>query len=746
MDPKEPILSAPPREPVDVTITPDSPPAKPFDVPVQLSAAPREPFDVPIFPDAPPTAPFDVPTFPDGPPGSPFDVGVIQSGPPASPVDVPTVPSQPPAGPFDVPVSPDAPPVEPFDVATAPDLPPVEPIDVQTLASAPPGVPFDVAVQPDGPAAEPFDVQVGQASPPAEPFDVQITADEQIDPNAVWIGPTPGLGDASNVQIDKNSFAAGLTIIADEQIDPNNVWIGPTGAAGDSNNVQIPKDRFEPKLMIDNGDPGVPSLPYPLSRNPSIEEIIRTVEDYDGVLASFLYKLIDIDPVTAAVPGGGALDPRLLGEWLKTYHAAVGASGMARFVAEQTILYAMNPVTARVFDPTYFLKMLIPGSMGHAHTTIDTQTGGTMETFALVRDEILQRQVFASQGRQAGNGRADSLDVYAPNVKYTDGQAYSVDSLVDAALGNSVSPFLKTEVRAGQSVSRFDASQFFDDRRSDGSMIPRNSARLRAAIGVENVSTSRLARSSAIDGIIPVGVPGEQTDGSVLSVTQNPSDVVDDDDARLPISFTDVRQVPGERFRSVYFRPENVAVGMSYAPEYSDSSAFGRVDPIIGYQRTTRTVNLSFEVHAFAPEDLQLMYNKMTWLSSMVYPSYGNDSLMRSGPVTRIRIGDLVATDLGGVAGVIRSLNFDFAEAMWELQRGMKVPRSYKVSLDFLCLHDGPVGTVAGAFGVFQLPPGGTTPGPTTNMSDNPTQSREEPSKTATRMPGRFFKFGEPRK
>ncbi len=691
-EPIDPIPDAPPAEPRDVETFPDAPPAEPFDVPIFPDPAPAGTFDVSVAPDGPPIGPVDVPVYPDGPPITPFDVGVTPSGPPTEPVDVPVTPSHPPVGPFDVPVSPDSAPGVPFDVPITQDGPPTEPVDVQLTPDAPPGEPFDVAVTLDG--------------PPVTPVDVLINPD----------------------------FPIGA----------DNLWIGPTAAPGDSANVQIPKDLFDPAKVSSNRDPGVPALPYPLPQKPTIEGLIEVVQDYDRQLANFLNSIIDIDVPTITAIGAGALDPTILAGWFRDYMTSVGPGGVAKFIAEQGILYAMNPVAARIFDPSYFIKMSLPGSPGNISTTLDTQVGETMRTAAEARDVILQERVFLSPDRPAGDGRVDRLDAYGPDNKYTEGQAYSVDSLVDAALEGNPHPHLRSEVRVGQTVARFDASSFFEERRPDGASLVRQTARLRAIGGAENVMNSKLAASNALDGIIPAGFPGEQTNGSVISPTQDPSTVVDDDDARLPISFTDLRQVPGEQFRSVYFRPENLQIAMAYAPEYGESNPFGRVDPVIGYQRTVRTINISFDVHAFSPEDLRLIHHKMHWLTSMVYPSYGTDSLVKSGPVTRIRVGDLVATSLGGVAGVIRNLNFDFNEAQWELARGNKVPMMYKVSMDFLCLHDGPVGTLNGTFGVFQLPPGGLSPDQNTNFGDgNPTDSREAP--TVSVLPGRLSKFGEPR-
>ena len=693
-DPKEPTPSAPPREPTDVPIFPDDPP--------------REPFDVPIFPDGPPVEPFDVPINPDGPPFETFDVATSPDRAPLAPFDVPVAPDAPPADPFDVPLNPDLPPRAPFDVPTDPDLGPAVPFDVPTTPDGPPLVPFDVAVAPDGPPLVPFQVQVTPDSPPAVPFDVPTTPDQQIGIDNVWIGPTPALGDAENVQISK--------------------------------------DAFNPAAVPSNQNPGVPALPYPLPSLPTIEGIIEVVKDYDHQLATFLSDIMDVDITYVSRAGGGALDPNILAGWFKDWISTVGATGLEKFVAEQAVLYAMNPVVARVFNPAYFILMSIPGSMGHIPTTVDVAGGLTLERVAQGRDAFLQAQVATGFGRPAGDGSSDVLDVYGPQNKYSDGQAYSVDTLVDAALGDSYSPFVKTGAPGPNgSVTRFDANAFFENRDSAGAMLSRATARLRAASSVENVSNSKLAASVAIDGIIRTSIPNEELNGSVISTTQDPSEVIDDDDARVPLSFTDLRQVPGQKFRSVYFRPENLSFNESISPEFSEANAFGRVDSTVGYQKTSRNINLSFEVHAFAPEDIKTMYNKLNWLKSMCYPSYGADSIMESGPVVRMRIGDVISTDLGGVPGVIKSLSIDFSESMWELKRGMKVPMSFKVTLDFLVLHDGPVGMVNGVFGVYQLPPGGQAPDKDTSKAGNPSDSKEGTATSVTLLPGRFARFGEPR-
>jgi len=192
----------------------------------------------------------------------------------------------------------------------------------------------------------------------------------------------------------------------------------------------------------------------------------------------------------------------------------------------------------------------------------------------------------------------------------------------------------------------------------------------------------------------PMQFPGEQKDGSFL--TKNPAQgpPVDDDDAYVPLSFTDVRPVGSDNtFRSVYFRPFITSLTEEFTPEYDKKTYYGRSDQVATYMSTMRTVFLGFEIHAFSPTDLELIYKKLNWLSSMVYPQYGSNMLMNAGPVLRMRVGDVISSrDKMGLPGVIDSLSYDYSDSIWEVDRDHKAPRTIKVAISFHILHDVVIG------------------------------------------------------
>jgi hypothetical protein len=116
--------------------------------------------------------------------------------------------------------------------------------------------------------------------------------------------------------------------------------------------------------------------------------------------------------------------------------------------------------------------------------------------------------------------------------------------------------------------------------------------------------------------------------------------------------------------------------------------------------------------------------------------------------VTRLRIGDAVGSYAGGLPGVLRNLGIDYSDTIWELRSGMKVPRSFKVNVDFLALHDGSVGLLNGQFGVFQLPPptkqGSTADTTNSTAQGSPTVSRDStvPATGPSYVPNGFTRFG----
>ncbi len=186
----------------------------------------------------------------------------------------------------------------------------------------------------------------------------------------------------------------------------------------------------------------------------------------------------------------------------------------------------------------------------------------------------------------------------------------------------------------------------------------------------------------------------------------------------------------------------------AYTAKHASTEAYGRMDPVLVYERTTRNISLSFTVASTNPTDFDAMYLKINKLLTMIYPQWSKGTLLESdnatfvqpfsqiptaSPLIRLRLGDIFKSnytnpnvarlfgaadedfDIGdeklgdfmkednnaitrsfkaaggkGLAGMIKSLSFDwFSQTVWETDRfGARAPKFCKINLTFAPIHD----------------------------------------------------------
>lgn len=76
----------------------------------------------------------------------------------------------------------------------------------------------------------------------------------------------------------------------------------------------------------------------------------------------------------------------------------------------------------------------------------------------------------------------------------------------------------------------------------------------------------------------------------------------------------------------IQFFPYDFEIDDSYKPEWGSYEGFGRMDPIMTYKRTTRDVNLSFNVVAEDPETAKTNFLNLQTLIKCLYPIYFDQS------------------------------------------------------------------------------------------------------------------------
>lgn len=167
---------------------------------------------------------------------------------------------------------------------------------------------------------------------------------------------------------------------------------------------------------------------------------------------------------------------------------------------------------------------------------------------------------------------------------------------------------------------------------------------------------------------------------------------IDDSVIYMPFCFQDLRNKVDE---FLYFRAFiKPGYTETFTPDWQLDRYYGRVEQVPTYMGTSRVIDLSFDVVAFGPSDLKVVYKKLQKLQSMVYPFYDTKGFLQSGPIIRMRVGDLFAANGGkGLPGYLTSLNFSFEDGIWNIKNNQRVPRYITVSLSFTVLHEGNPGT-----------------------------------------------------
>lgn len=165
-------------------------------------------------------------------------------------------------------------------------------------------------------------------------------------------------------------------------------------------------------------------------------------------------------------------------------------------------------------------------------------------------------------------------------------------------------------------------------------------------------------------------------------------ELLEEDAVYIPFMFQDLRDdPPAYLYFRAFLKP---GMAETFTPDWQVERYYGRVDQVPIYQGTLRTLAVSFDVVAWSPADLPVMWRKLQKLQSMVYPSYNKGGFLKSGPIIRMRIGDLFANqDNRGLPGYVTSMDWSYDDGIWNLKTDFKVPRKVSISIGFTVLHDG---------------------------------------------------------
>ena len=135
----------------------------------------------------------------------------------------------------------------------------------------------------------------------------------------------------------------------------------------------------------------------------------------------------------------------------------------------------------------------------------------------------------------------------------------------------------------------------------------------------------------------------------------------------------------------------------SFKPNFKSQNVYGRMDPIVNYQNTSRTISISFVVPASSEQEAVDNLKNLSLLGMFQYPEYTNAeraSGINSPPICKMKFQNLITEDGKDLFGYFGG--FDFSPVneagYFSDDQSYLYPKEYKVSLTFNVLHTKAIG------------------------------------------------------
>lgn len=138
---------------------------------------------------------------------------------------------------------------------------------------------------------------------------------------------------------------------------------------------------------------------------------------------------------------------------------------------------------------------------------------------------------------------------------------------------------------------------------------------------------------------------------------------------------------------------------------WNEQAVYGRMDPMMTFERTSRAIQLEFDVPSYDIDEAKSNFYNLTLLKQFLYPLYERNSnfsnalAISSSPLVRVRFMNYIvnAQDpnkglLGGLKGIQFAPNYEVGTYLGT--DGIIIPKLFKVTLSFTVLHEHTTGWV----------------------------------------------------
>jgi len=190
-----------------------------------------------------------------------------------------------------------------------------------------------------------------------------------------------------------------------------------------------------------------------------------------------------------------------------------------------------------------------------------------------------------------------------------------------------------------------------------------------------------------------------------LGTITDPTDLI----AQKKKQYIEIYHVPSGK--SVYFKAFLELFEDQFSSEWEKTPVFGRMDPIVNFQGTSRIMSLGWNIPSFGEADAERNLQKCSLLMSMLYPVYqsidkttpSSANTLMSPPIFKLKMMNLITDASGnadgsgigsakesGLLGVISGFTYSpvLEEGVIEKKGTHNLfPQTIKLQCEFTVLH-----------------------------------------------------------
>ena len=149
--------------------------------------------------------------------------------------------------------------------------------------------------------------------------------------------------------------------------------------------------------------------------------------------------------------------------------------------------------------------------------------------------------------------------------------------------------------------------------------------------------------------------------------------------------------------RAVRFKAAITSYSDKFSSKWNEEEVYGRMDPIVTFQSTARTLSLEFDVASSDQSEALDNFGKLSLLIGLLYPGYsgGSANSMSTAPLFKVTFANWINGGSGGSvkeSGLVGAIKgFDFSpdlenQGVYD-DPGFLTPQGFKIAMEMTVLH-----------------------------------------------------------